>query len=397
MDEDVLNARLIAERRRELGLTRAQVARSSRMAPDTIHALERGESHGQVTLRQLVALADVLERSTLDLLVKPTQPRSAAGRETFAVAAAFELRPSEARVLLDLCRQFPSALPAKAAAVDDAARLRRAGIVRDDRDALKLTPQAVFALSLARRRAPRAPAVRGSPARRRDVAREVAAFLDQQSAPTRRAYSHDIKRWIEHLAEQHVHLLAATDGDLADHRSDLIAAGHATSTADRACCAITALHHYLAALGMTERGLSRVASSGTPPRFDAGPTPEQRQRLREAAISEPRTRALVTLLLDSHLRIGTCVRLDVDDLKLDSYAASMRIAGQADHGRVPINGDTVGALRRCVRDRTSGPVFLNHRGGRLSSRSARDFVLRAAREAHVTPDNRPITTDWLRM
>ena len=112
-----------------------------------------------------------------------------------------------------------------------------------------------------------------------------------------------------------------------------------------------------------------------------------------------RDRALFELLYGSGLRVSEACGLDVDDLDLS--ARSVRVLGKGRKERLcPMNPGCVAALRRWLERRgelLTGPargqdpaaLFLNHRGGRLTSRSvARHLdrtVLQLALQRRVSP------------
>lgn len=99
-----------------------------------------------------------------------------------------------------------------------------------------------------------------------------------------------------------------------------------------------------------------------------------------------RDKALLEVLYGAGLRVSEAVGLDVPDLRFDGDALTVRVrAGKGNKDReVPLGRSATEMLRAwlAVRDQLVKPgkskqaVFLGVRGGRLSSRSARDVVYR---------------------
>jgi len=118
---------------------------------------------------------------------------------------------------------------------------------------------------------------------------------------------------------------------------------------------------------------------------------------------EHRDRAILELLYSTGIRVAELVSTDLDDL--DSGAEMLRVTGKGNKERlVPVGGPAIEAIRkyqqgertdlilaalekgRQVDDR---PLFINNRGGRLTTRSIERFVSayaqRAAIQIAVTP------------
>lgn len=97
-----------------------------------------------------------------------------------------------------------------------------------------------------------------------------------------------------------------------------------------------------------------------------------------------RDRALLELLYASGLRVAEGCGLDLDDL--DEARRTVRVVGKGDKERVVPVGETALealAAHLAMRGRQRGPLFLNARGGRLTSRSAHRIVRARARQAGI--------------
>jgi len=123
---------------------------------------------------------------------------------------------------------------------------------------------------------------------------------------------------------------------------------------------------------------------------------------REAPELDHRDQALLELLYATGLRVGELVSLDWPDLDLS--ARVLRVLGKGGKERmVPFGRPAEAALRAWlsdweeVRSRAAGndpaaePVFLNHRGGRLTARSVRRVVDRAVEAGAVASGVHPHT------
>src|SRR5262249_8210111 len=95
--------------------------------------------------------------------------------------------------------------------------------------------------------------------------------------------------------------------------------------------------------------------------------------------------AVLEMLYATGLRVSELARLDVD--ALDRDARTVRVVGKGGKERmVPYGAPAARALDAYLGPRAvaRGPVFVNRRGGRLTSRSIHTIVRRAARAAGVT-------------
>lgn len=95
--------------------------------------------------------------------------------------------------------------------------------------------------------------------------------------------------------------------------------------------------------------------------------------------SMPRDVALITLMLNTGLRISEVAALDIDDLIIGDRSGSLKVRlGKGSKFRtVPINSDTRNVLREYLNGRTKGPVFLSQRErgtGRLTASGIRQVI-----------------------
>jgi integrase/recombinase XerC len=107
-------------------------------------------------------------------------------------------------------------------------------------------------------------------------------------------------------------------------------------------------------------------------------------RAPEPTLAGARDRALLELLYASGLRVAEGCGLDLDDL--DEARRTVRVLGKGDRERVvPVGETALEALTAYLerRGRRRGPLFLNARGGRLTTRSAHRIVRARARQAGI--------------
>jgi integrase/recombinase XerC len=229
---------------------------------------------------------------------------------------------------------------------------------------------------------------------------EVQEFLEHlklnenASAHTVRAYESDLSQFLAFLAE-HVNRpraqLTAADFDHRHIRSflgELHKKGNSRSSAARKLAAIRTFGRYLRREGALDG--DPAALVGTPKREQRLPAhlaeAEMTRLLEIPDVSQPlgrRDRAILELFYASGLRLSELVGLDLDDVNLNGRM--VRVLGKGRKERlVPFNRSTEAALRAWLQDlraftpppgrRQRQPLFVNYRGGRLSTRSVDRLV-----------------------
>jgi integrase/recombinase XerC len=245
------------------------------------------------------------------------------------------------------------------------------------------------------------------------VREHVKAFLEHlrlnenASAHTVRAYESDLSQYLTYLAQQ----LNRRQADLApadlDHAAargflgSLHARGNTKASAARKLSAIRAFGRYLRREGVLEA--DPAALVGAPKREQRIPAhlavDEMSKLLETPDVTTPlgrRDRAILELFYASGLRLSELVGLDLEDVNLSSRV--VRVLGKGRKERiVPFNRTAGEAIRAWLADReqflnvTYGlrqrgqtprgrravdPLFVNYRGGRLSTRSVDKLVRR---------------------
>jgi integrase/recombinase XerC len=225
------------------------------------------------------------------------------------------------------------------------------------------------------------------------------------SAHTLKGYLTDLGQYAEWLTESGQPLLPGSTAAIRAFLARASAHSRAPSLA-RKLSALRSLYRFLVHEGLAERNPARaVASPRLPkklplvlPEEDAAALMDAPARL--AAPLAIRDRAILELLYGSGLRAAELVGLDVADVDLAQRL--VRVLGKRRKERiVPFGRPAEEAIRRWLDAGrpvlASGPVgagagdplFLNHRGGRITTRSiARRidrWVLEAALPRHVHP------------
>ena len=191
---------------------------------------------------------------------------------------------------------------------------------------------------------------------------------------------------------------------------ELYRRGTAGSSSARKLAAIRSFARYLRREGLLEDDSGSLVStprmtSKIPPHLDMD---EVRTLLEAPDVDTPlgrRDRAILELFYASGLRLSELVSLDLEDVNLGNRL--LRVVGKGGKERVvPFNRTAAGAIRiylddrrRLTRDASMGPrqgrrgpgnaLFVNYRGGRLSTRSVdrlvRHYVKQSSTRLGISP------------
>ena len=230
------------------------------------------------------------------------------------------------------------------------------------------------------------------------------------SPNTLRAYRRDLERFVAFLAVDYLGRAPATleqgDADPLAVRSYLAGLARAEVGARsraRALSALRGFFRYAVREGArADDPTAGVPAPKQPHRLPRHLRPGEIEQLIEAADGDAplarRDRALLELLYASGLRVGELVGLDWGDIDLE--ARVLRVLGKGGRERmVPFGRPAEAALRRWserwAKVRGAGdatePVFLNHRGGRLTDRSVRRVLDRYVQQAALAAGVHPHT------
>lgn len=217
---------------------------------------------------------------------------------------------------------------------------------------------------------------------------------------TRRAYDSRVRAFLawldatgeldggDPLADAHARDFAARD--YKTHLKTVLARSDNTVNAH-----LTALDHFFAHLGLGPVNIRRDLAPKLAPRaLDAR---EQKRYLR-AVERRPlsRDRAIGRLLYYSGVRVAELVALDVDDIPISARKGTVQVrSGKGEVARtIPLTDPTARRdLATWKTDRASWPgadtpaLFLNRRGGRLSTRAVDQLLDELAADADLVDDN----------
>lgn len=265
-----------------------------------------------------------------------------------------------------------------------------------------------------------------TPASLREVSREFLKFLrfNRNVSPhTLRAYGTDIGQWLAHLAAvrgRPASALTLADFDAAGVRSylgELYERGHAKASTARRLSGVRAFAKYLVREELLDG--DPTALIGAPKKDQTLPAhlgPAETDKLLAApdveTLAGRRDRAILELFYASGLRLSELVGLDLEDMNLSSRM--LRVRGKGGKERlVPCNQSAADAIRGMLADRAAlpqprasrargaakphararNPLFLNQRGGRLTTRSVDRIVRQYVRGANIA---QPISPHALR-
>jgi integrase/recombinase XerC len=249
------------------------------------------------------------------------------------------------------------------------------------------------------------------------VRRLIHRFLDHLtherslSAHTVRAYEGDLLRFLDFLAADYLGRDPAAVGPrdvdplaVRSFLAHLSRGGLGRKSQGRALSAVRSLFRFACREGVV--GANPAETIRTPKPGQPLPRhlrPGEVETLIEAADGDDdlarRDRAILELLYAAGLRVGELVGLDWGDI--DRSGRVLRVMGKGGKERmVPFGAPAAEALEAWLAawDGRAGtdwdvdrPVFLNHRGGRLSARSVRRVIDRYVAESRLAPGVHPHT------
>jgi len=226
--------------------------------------------------------------------------------------------------------------------------------------------------------------------------------IERGASPhTLRNYGADLRQFLLFLKNTHNGILPApATVDAYIVRSFLAARaglGDAKSSIGRKLATVRSLFKYLGREGVIEQ--SPAATVVTPKKDQRLPrvlsTEDAARCMDNPGATRPRSlrdQAILEVLYSAGVRVAELVGLNVEGVDLEAGAAT--VLGKGRKERVVLLGDkAVGALRAYLEQdgTTEGPLFRNHRGGRLTTRSVERMVTAQCRALSNFPTMTPHT------
>jgi integrase/recombinase XerC len=210
------------------------------------------------------------------------------------------------------------------------------------------------------------------------------------SPHTLRSYRNDLTGVQRFLAAGGETLAEVTPRTVRAYLASLHTAGLDAATIARRLAALRSFLRFCVRRGVLDRNAAReVRGPRLPRKLVSFLPPDEAAALveGEALVGAERDRdvAILELLYASGLRVSELSGLDVDDLDRDER--TVRVLGKGRKERiVPFGRKAARALEAYLarRGAAAGPLFTNHRGGRLTVRGIALAVKRAAAAAGIT-------------
>ena len=220
------------------------------------------------------------------------------------------------------------------------------------------------------------------------IGEALAAFVEQLHADGRA--SHTIAQYERHvrLLDRAIrapvssitpqHLAAFLNSDLAkktpDGREKRATSMNALRTSLRMFFGFLYASGFIAT--NPARLIKRARCGRRPPRSISDEDVQAICTLVRASVSAHARRdaALLTLLLDTGLRISSALSLDIEHVDFERHEARIEDLKNDRRETIHLTSGALNAIRTCAGARTRGPVFLTNQGERMSVRHARRVI-----------------------
>lgn len=242
-----------------------------------------------------------------------------------------------------------------------------------------------------------------------EIRKGMEAFLKSltgknASEHTVRAYRNELRRFAQFLGPD----LGWKDVDhvyIRSFLSHLHSSGLSKVSVGRALAALRSMYRWLAREGMVEQNPAKlVAMPKTPKKLPRVPTMEEMNTLLDSGMPEAakfpeRDRAIFELLYGCGLRNSELIGIELADLDMANGLILIRGKGKKQR-YVPLEGKAEEALKSYAEARqkvlaesrkNTRRLFINHRGGPLTTRSVARIVKQVAVAKGLPPDVHPHT------
>ena len=191
-------------------------------------------------------------------------------------------------------------------------------------------------------------------------------LASQPSENTRSAYRTDLDTFGHWCAQNQAVPLHADAATVAAFQLAREAAGDSAATLRRRWSSLSSFYRFAILADMTD--VNPVAGAHRPPlvtdELEATPVLTRRAvdaYLATAAALDPRLDALVSLLVFDGVKLGEALALDVDDVTGRPPKVAIRVRRKGVVDRVILGAHSARAVRRCVGQRRSQPLFTSER------------------------------------
>jgi len=240
------------------------------------------------------------------------------------------------------------------------------------------------------------------------VSRAVADFLrhlrEKNASPhTIKAYTGDLANFSAYVGSRGWHQIdhIAIRGFL----SQLYEQGLGKTSVARSLAAVRSLYRWLASEGVVEQNPAKlVATPKLPKKLPRVPTIEEMNsvldgQMPETAAFPERDRLMLELLYGCGIRNSELIGINLDDIRLSAEAILIRGKGKKER-YVPFGDSVKTALAAYLPARQAlfgkagkhtPALLINHRGGRLTTRSVGRIIKKIAVAKGLSPDVHPHT------
>ncbi len=225
----------------------------------------------------------------------------------------------------------------------------------------------------------------------------IAGFLAGYSGATLNSYRTDLRLFASWCMSNRIEVLGAKRAHIEIFGREMESAGRMRSTVARRLSTIAGFYKYCHDEGLLDRN---PAANVRRPKVDHESRTLGLDRnelgglLVQAGLGTPRERALISLLALNGLRISEALNADIEALDMDRGHRTLRIVREGGKQvTIPLAPRTGRTLDLYLGERTTGPIFVGAKGGRMDRYAADRMVKRLAKRAGV---NRRISPHSLR-
>jgi integrase/recombinase XerD len=215
----------------------------------------------------------------------------------------------------------------------------------------------------------------------------VAGFLAGYCGSTRRSYATDLRLFASWCHEANLALFDVRRAHLELFGRWMEETGRMRSTVARRLSTLASFYKYCEQEQLVDRN---PALNVRRPKVDYESRTLGLDRnelgafLVQAGLGSPRDHALASLLALNGLRISEALGADIEGLDFERGHRTLKVLRKGGkHVTIPLAPRTSRALDLCIGERTTGPVFLGAKGGRMDRYAADRTVKRLARRAGI--------------